>query len=317
MKTGCIESNAAKQLNTLGGTHNISIMSATEISSSVTLNRLLSRLDHTLLSSDSEQLSRLRGSQYERNKVGANIEHARTLLLTLEKQFSTIKVQTQRQQIQADLQTKRELIKRLNGRLQELNELEDDDSDEDDEDEEGEDIMASYAPARKDAEDGLDTGEPQGPRLSESEQSELRSRRPLQASDNRDVASTSAREELFANRSQPKPDPSLSQSETLLSHNRTEQETLTTGLLGLAKALKESSIQFSSSLETEKDVLKRAEGGLDKSAQGMEAAGKKMGMLRRMSEGQGWWGRIKLYAFIFGLWIACFLIVFVGPKLRL
>ena len=73
----------------------------------------------------------------------------------------------------------------------------------------------------------------------------------------------------------------------------------------------------SSSLEAEKDVLKRAEGGLDKSSQGMEAAERRMSMLRRMSEGQGWWGRIKLYAFIFGLWVACFLVVFVGPKIRL
>ena len=124
-------------------------------------------------------------------------------------------------------------------------------------------------------------------------------------------------EQLFANRSQSKPNPDLSHTETMLSHNRSEQENLTTGLLSLAKALKESSLQFSSSLESEKDVLKRAEGGLDKSAQGMEAAEKKMGMLRKMSEGQGWWGRIRLYAIIFGLWVALFLLVFVGPKLRL
>lgn len=285
--------------------------------SSVTLNRLLARLDHTLLSSDTEQLSRLRSSQYERTKVGANLENARTLLLTLEKESSTIRIQTQRQQIQADLQTKRELIKRLNARLQELNELEDDEDDSENEEDGGEDVLASYAPARTDAQDGLDTGDPQGVRIPEPVQAELRSRMPLQASDNRDAASTTAREQLFADRPQPKQDASLSQTETLLSHNRTEQETLTTGLLGLAKALKESSLQFSTSLETEKDVLKRAEGGLDKSAQGMEAAQSKMGMLRRMSEGQGWWGRIKLYAFIFALWVACFLVVFVGPKLRL
>lgn len=71
------------------------------------------------------------------------------------------------------------------------------------------------------------------------------------------------------------------------------------------------------SIESEKDVMKRAEGGLDKSAQGMEAAERKMGMLRRMSEGQGWYGRIKLYGFIFALWIGCFVLVFIGPKLRL
>ena len=46
------------------------------------------------------------------------------------------RVQTQRQQIQADLQQKRELIKRLNARLQELNQLGDEDIDEDDSDEE-------------------------------------------------------------------------------------------------------------------------------------------------------------------------------------
>ena len=293
-----------------------------DTTSPITLNRLLARLDHTLLSPDSEQLSRLRNSQYERNKVGANVEHARTLLLALEKQSSAIRVQTQRQQIQADLQAKRELIKRLNARLQELNELNEDDDEDSEEDEENEvaNAIPSYAPARPDAQDGLDTGPPPEPLISPPPpaSSELRSRNPLQASDNRSQASTTARESLFAARpTPPQYSSNLSQTETLLSHNRTEQETLTTGLLGLAKALKESSLQFSSSLENEKDVLKRAEGGLDKSSQGMEAAERKMGMLRRMSEGQGWWGRIKLYGFIFGLWVGCFLVVFVGPKIRL
>ena len=295
-----------------------------DTSSTVTLNRLLSRLGHTLLSPDSEQLQRLRGSQYERNKVGANIEHARTLLLTLEKQSATVRIQTQRQQLQSDLKSKRELIKKLNARLQELNQLGDEDDDDESEEEESEeedseegyDTKTSYAPARTDTQDGIDAGGSERPQIPDPP-SELRSRRPLQSSDNKDAASTSAREQLFADRSQRKQEPTLSQSETLLSHNRTEQETLTSSLVGLAKALKESSIQFSSSLETEKDVLKRAEGGLDKSSQGMEAAHRNMSMLRRMSEGQGLWGRIKLYAFIFGLWVACFLVVFVGPKIRL
>lgn len=289
-----------------------------DTSSTVTLNRLLSRLDHTLLSPDSEQAQRLRGSQYERNKVGANIEHARTLLLTLEKQSSTIRIQAQRQQIQSDLQSKRELVKRLNARLQELNQLGDEEEDEDsdqEDSEEGDDATASYAPARKDTQDGIDAGGSDGPQIPDPPP-ELRSRRP-QASDNKEAASTTAREQLFADRSQRKQDPCLSQSETLLSHNRSEQEMLTTGLIGLAKQLKESSIQFSSSLETEKDVLKRAEGGLDKSSQGMEAVHRNISFLGRMSEGQGLWGRIKLYAFIFGLWLACFLIVFIGPKIRL
>ncbi|KAK4546955.1 hypothetical protein LTR36_001687 [Oleoguttula mirabilis] len=291
-----------------------------DTASSTTLTRLLTKLDHNLLSPDSEPA--LRSSQYERNRVGANIEHARTLLLTLEKQSATVRVQSQRQQLQADLQRKRELIKRLNGRLQELNELEEDDDDDDDDsdNDDDEDLVKEYAPALQGLNAGLDTGEPQGSRVNEAEANTLRSRqRPLQASDNQTAASTTARETLFATRSpqtQQQPSSKLHQYETEMSHNRNEQETLTTGLLGLARALKESSIQMGSSIESEKDVLKRAEGGLDKSAQGMEAAERKMGLLRRMSEGQGWWGRIKLYGFIFGLWLACFLLVFVGPKLR-
>jgi hypothetical protein len=289
-----------------------------EVPSTVTLNRLLARLGNTL-QPESEQFSRLKGSQYERNKVGGNIEYARTLLLTLEKQASTVRVQSQRQQVQADLQTKREVLKRLTARLDELNQLGDEDDYEEDEDEadteEEIDTTPSYAPARSDAQDGLDTGggiDAPNIQLPDSVQSELRSRKPLQASDNRSAASTTAREFLFASRSKETTDPSLSKNETLLSHNRTEQENLTSGLLNLARALKESSMQFSSSLEAEKDVLKRAEGGLDKSSQGMEAAEKKMGTLRRMSEGQGWWGRMKLYVLIAVLWVACFLLVFVG-----
>ncbi len=41
-----------------------------------------------------------------------------------------------------------------------------------------------------------------------------------------------------------------------------------------------------------------------------------MGLLKRMSEGKGWWGRIMLYAWIGGLWVVAILLVFVGPKLR-
>ncbi|KAK3113890.1 hypothetical protein LTR53_008370 [Teratosphaeriaceae sp. CCFEE 6253] len=292
----------------------------------VTLARLLNKLDHSLLDPSTAD-PRVRHSQFERNRVSANVEYARTLLLTLEKQSATVRVQSQRQQSQADLQRKRELVKRLQARLQELNQLdeqgdEEDDSESDDDDD-GDDAepdngALEYAPARKDTEPGLDTGDPQGARIDAPQAQQLRNRRPLNASDNLTAASSTAREQLFTGRKE-QTDPAtsdLNRTEALMSHNRAEQETLTTGLIGLARALKESSLQFSSSLTAEKDVLKRAEGGLDKSAQGMEAAESKMGMLRRMSEGQGWWGRIKLYAFIFGLWFACFCLVFIGPKLR-
>jgi hypothetical protein len=294
-------------------------------SQTITLNRLLQRLDQTLLSANPDP--KLRYSQYERNRVGVNLENARTLLLTLEKQSSTVRTQlAQKQQIQADLQRKRELVKQLSTRLEELNKLDEaEDSDSDDgEDEEDPDVpQPSYAPARADADNGIDAGsEPQELLRSAAEQQqaeqqqqqqEIRSRKPVSAADNRNAASTTARENLFAGRKQ---HPDLETTEALMSHNRSEQDALTKGLLGLARSLKESTVNFGASLEAEKDVMKRAEGSLEKSSLGMEAAGKKMGTLRRMSEGQGWWGRIKLYGCIFALWVFLFLIVFLGPKLR-
>ncbi|KAI7182501.1 hypothetical protein KC363_g8728 [Hortaea werneckii] len=310
--------------------------------STITLNRLLTKLDSTLLQSPYPKAG---SSQYERARISANLEHARTLLLTLEKQSATIRTQSQRQQVQTDLQQKRDLIKRLNGKLQEFEQSaqggddgSDTDSEPDDVDE-SQDLLKQYAPARNDAYSGIDRGEsqpsaPQPPASQPSQSSpataapapqpEIRSRRPLQASDNRDAASTTARDHLFANRSQhPSAQQNSSQRSDLeshelqMSHNRHEQDTLTSSMLSLAQALKFSAQQMGVSIESEKDIMKRAEGGLDKSAQGMEAAERRMGMLRRMSEGQGWWGRVKLYGFIFALWVVCFLLVFLGPKLRL
>lgn len=314
-------SNRLHQRSSVQQSHPSKHKSAMDPAQSASLTRLLSRLQSTLDSPD----SKLAHSPYERKRVGVNIEHARTLLLTLEKQSSTVRIQTQRQAVQTDLQKKREVVKALGKRLEELEKLgqvepesSDESSEDDEEEEEGEEGtkagLREYAPARTDTDAGLETGEPQESRISPPQQSELRARKPLSSTDNRSAASTTARQELFAGRKQ---HPDVETAETLMSHNRTEQEALTNGLLGLARALKESSVNFGNSLETEKEVLKRAEGGLDSSSKGMEAAERRMGMLRRMSEGQGWWGRMKLYAFIFGLWVVAFLLVFVGPKLRI
>lgn len=303
-----------------------------------TLSRYLTRLESSLADPHT------RSSPYERNRIAANIEHARAMLLTLEKETSTVRVQSSKQATQAELQKSREWIKRLNGRLLEMNtaahddedEDEDEDGDEDDSEKDGVDYN-SYGPAISGTEAGLEvragTGglskaggdeEDMSSQLRDVQpqqhQQEIRSRKQappsssnLKSTDNKSAASTTAREQLFAGRNASKTqqsNPSLSNSESLVSHNRVEQETLTSGLLALARSLKESSQQFGASLESEKDILKRAGQGLDKNAAGMEAAEKRMGALRRMSEGQGWWGRIKLYGMIFGLWLACFLLVF-------
>jgi hypothetical protein len=105
-------------------------------------------------------------------------------------------------------------------------------------------------------------------------------------------------------------------TEEALATDRLEQENLTSSLLDLATKLKTSSQQFQASLEAEKSVLARAAEGLDRTTGNLAAAERRMGMLRRMTEGKGWWGRMMLYAWIFTLWVVAVLIVFVGPKLR-
>jgi hypothetical protein len=71
------------------------------------------------------------------------------------------------------------------------------------------------------------------------------------------------------------------------------------------------------SLETEKDVLSRATEGMERTGRGMEVARGRMGLLQKMSEGKGWWGRVMLYAWVYGLMVALLVLVFVLPKLRL
>ena len=111
-------------------------------------------------------------------------------------------------------------------------------------------------------------------------------------------------------------DPRVEQTEKVLSFNRSEQEDLTASLLSMAQALKVSSEQFATSLDSEKDVLSRASEGLDKNSSGMQAAEKRMTTLRRMTEGRGWLGRMLMYACIAGLWMMALVIVGFLPKLR-
>lgn len=104
-------------------------------------------------------------------------------------------------------------------------------------------------------------------------------------------------------------------AQQLESHS-TEQVDLTSSMVALVAQLKSSTLAFSSSLDLDNEALARAQEGLEKNESGMEAAGKRIGMLKRMSEGKGWWGRIMLYAWIAGLWIVAIALVFVGPKFR-
>lgn len=312
----------------------------------ITLSRLLHHLDTTLATTSPT----LRHNPYERRKISANFEYARTILLRLEH------VQQRNNGAQTDLKAKRDLIKSLQTRLQEL-EAQGDDHLEEDEDEDENDLIRveaassdsesddedgkdPYAPAIRGTKNSVDTEMSASQEAAHNIESALRQRKQPNVGDINAVlskvmtdqqappppipiakttgASTSqthsaARAALFASSSN---QAESSDREAILTAHRGEQDALTSSLLSLATQLKNSAQSFSTSLESEKSVLERAAQGLDKNIAGMDAAGRRMGTLRRMTEGKGWWGRMMLYAWIAGLWLIIFLVVFIGPKIR-
>jgi hypothetical protein len=104
--------------------------------------------------------------------------------------------------------------------------------------------------------------------------------------------------------------------ENILISDRVEREKITEDLLDLTKQLKGAQKTLHQGLVGEKKDLNLTVQGLDKNVDGMEAAGQRMGTLRRMTEGKGFFGRMMLYAYIAGLWVLALVIVFVLPKLR-
>jgi hypothetical protein len=204
------------------------------------------------------------------------------------------------------------MIKQLNQRLNELNQLDDSASEASvDSEDEDEDQLPSYAPRIK-TQDGIDITSKEG-EGNEALQNAARNltsqmRRRGQAQEGNSLFPSKATTTTG--------NPSLAQTEALLSHDRNEQENLTESLLEMAKQLKAQSVHFSNTLDSDKGVVDRAVSGLDKNQINMDAASQRMGTLRRMTEGKGWWDRMKLYAMIGGLWLIAFLIVFVGPKIR-
>ncbi|KAL1894973.1 hypothetical protein Cpir12675_003432 [Ceratocystis pirilliformis] len=135
------------------------------------------------------------------------------------------------------------------------------------------------------------------------------------------AAQTTAREALFGSRSTGKsalaaPQTSNATAEAILDHQRTEQNALSESILQMASALKASSQRFSDTLDQDKDALSKANDGMNKTEETMDAASRRMSTLRRMTEGKGWWGRMILFAWVYGLMVALLLVVFVLPKLR-
>ncbi|KAL8733897.1 MAG: hypothetical protein Q9166_001885 [cf. Caloplaca sp. 2 TL-2023] len=266
----------------------------------INLRRALSRLEQKILISPDPRLTRL---SFERTKTSANLEYARTLLLRLEHESSNLKIQSWKQDRQKTLLAQRALIRRLTERLRDLDNQ---DTDVYTSESEGEDLLGEHKQSQPPADATSSTPSPStnlGRRKQEqSLESTLRNR--LQSS---------KMHEPYSGTSTALPANATAQQ--LESHS-TEQVDLTSSMVALVTQLKSSTLAFSSSLDLDNEALARAQEGLEKNESGMEAAGKTIGMLRRMSEGKGWWGRIMLYAWIGGLWIIAIVLVFVGPKFR-
>lgn len=226
-----------------------------------------------------------------------NLEYARTLLLRLEHESSAIKIQSRKQAAQSDLLQKRVLIKRLTEQLYDLGQLDDGDIQDSSD---GEDLLGEDPLEKPDSPTVPSAIEPLTPPVFDRRKDSP----PSPASNLRD-------------RHAPTSLSTTAHTETLLSHNRIEQENLENDLLSVISNLKASAHAFAADLKGEdREVLERASQGLEKNAGGMEAAAGRMGLLRRMTEGKGWWGRMKMYAWIAALWVVALVVVFVMPKLR-
>jgi len=213
----------------------------------------------------------------------------------------------------------------LNGRLHELKELGAHQLEED-ESSEGEDLLGEYTPVEEEepetekelapnypASPPMTTSVEDIPKTSDSDLISTSRPEPSSTLRARNRQAENEKAELFSGASTGL---STATTEALMTHNRTEQESLTNSLLNMAQALKSSSHSFASALEEEKSILNRAAEGLDQNKQGLEAAQRRMGFLRTYTEGKGWWGRMLMYAWIAGLMVAAILITFVLPKLR-
>ncbi|KIV83927.1 hypothetical protein PV11_05910 [Exophiala sideris] len=288
------------------------------------LHRTLIRFQHLILltpspsSGNTSELSSLQRQiqaelwsplPYHRTKWLHNVEGARTLLLQLERKAQGIRVQRTKYEAIKDLAEKRAVIKKLRHRIEDIGrEVERGTQQIPIAEEEGDslyDILQQQS--RETEKDALLEGKP----VTQVEEDPA-------SKDDLFSSSTTRRRRGRAG----EPDAQASGSSNMQSTERTlldssrEQEDITVKLVDMAVRLKQQSKNMQFSLEQDKTFLGRATQAMEVSVSSMEAASKNMQFLKRMSEEEGLFGRLKLYAIIFGMWVAAFLLVFVCPKLR-
>ncbi|KAL1894932.1 hypothetical protein Sste5346_005619 [Sporothrix stenoceras] len=88
----------------------------------VDLGRLLARLEQNLLRADSDRWRRLVADEFQRLQARFDVAAARKLLTRVEQSALSIKVLSQRQEVQAELNRRRALVELLQERLDNLDE---------------------------------------------------------------------------------------------------------------------------------------------------------------------------------------------------
>ncbi len=264
---------------------------------------------------------------YQRTKWLHNIDGARSLLLQLEREAQNIRAQRARQIALKDLAEKRIVIKKLKNKVEEagreVEAMGDEAFDLPKANEGRESAMDILRKRRKDeVTQQRDPGLPQEGKPTKKVDTEAE-----------DEAEATPRDQLFSTSSalhrrgqQQSSEPTdtgqttsysgLDAGERAMLDSSKTQEDITSSLVDMAAQLKQQARKFQFSLDQDKSLLDRALEGLDRNVSGLEAASKNMAFLKRMSEGEGLWGRLKLYAIIGAMWVAAILLVFIGPKLR-
>jgi len=271
---------------------------------------------------------------FHRMKWLRSIEGARSLLLKLEQSAQSIKVQRTRREVVKDLAEKRMVIKRLRSRVEEIGrEVEATGTNgytsqyEDDEESETmydvlQQIRKSRAQSQSD--DGQDAPSQQDVPVDKSQRESTSLEQEGGTAHQQLFDSTSTmrrrqgKEEFNGSSEQGTTSgfSNLPQTEQSLLTSSKEHENITSSLLSMAAQLKQQAKQFEFTLDQDKGLVDRALEGLDSNVAAMGIASKGMKTLQRMSEEQGFFGRLKLQLFIVAMWVALVLLVFIVPKLR-
>ncbi|KOS19682.1 hypothetical protein ESCO_001376 [Escovopsis weberi] len=306
---------------------------------------LLSRLKQSILHPTQEDERRLRTSQYERIRVESNLRFARSALHHLEQPSSGRLTGKRGAEPPVDLHAQREVLELLFDRLEDYNKLAADYDD--DEGSSEEDLLGNIMPTPSESQDSRRSERPRARARAHPHNNDDNDDGGGDDDDDDDIIndvfanhrpdagvynhhrritrdadierSPTARAALFASRrpAAATTATTAATAEAILDQQRGEQEAILDSIRRMAGALKQSSQSFSASLESDRGRLDAAGASMEKSGLSMEAAQGRMGSLRRMTEGEGWWGRMMLYAWVYGLMLVLLIVVFVLPKLRL